>query len=172
MKFHPNDPAFFRRLAGLGHQILIMGGTCLTETLKRKGLEDRITLQPETQSGIVEFLDGLDCFIYRIHPHLHESGGTAILEAMAMGLPVVLFGERVGVAELIEDGRNGFIVETEEEALACIGQLANDPGLRRAMGEAARSTLVRVMEAQMSATLDFYLQGDKTDSGAAREFQH
>ena len=172
MKFHPNDPAFFRRLAGLGHQILIMGGTCLTETLKRKGLEDRITLQPETQSGIVEFLDGLDCFIYRIHPHLHESGGTAILEAMAMGLPVVLFGERVGVAELIEDGRNGFIVETEEEALACIGRLAGDPDLRRAIGEAARTTIVEVMKAQTGAMLEFYLQGDKTDSGVAREFQH
>jgi len=89
-----------------------------------------------------------------------------------MGLPVVLFGERVGVAELLEHGRNGFIVETEEEALACIGQLADDPDLRRAIGEAARTTLAKVMEAQMGATLGFYLQGDKTDSSAAREFQH
>lgn len=156
LKFHPNDPAFFRRLAGLGHQILITGGTCLAEPLKRNGLEDRITLQPETQNGIVEFLDGLDCFIYRIHPHSYETGGTVILEAMAMGLPVVLFGERVGIAELIEHGRNGFIVETEEEALACIGQLADDPDLRRAIGEAARTTLVKVMEAQTGAMLDFY----------------
>ena len=159
LKFHPNDPSFFRRLAGLGHQIVITGGTCLTETLKRNGLGDRITIQPEMQNGIVEFLDGLDCFIYRIHPHLYESGGTAILEAMAMGLPVVLFGERVGVAELIEHGRNGFIVETEEEALVCIGQLADDPDLRRAIGEAARTTLVEVMKAQTGAMLDFYFAG-------------
>lgn len=172
LKFHPNDPSFFRRLAGLGHQIMITGGTCLTETLKGNGLGDRITIQPETQNGIVEFLDGLDCFIYRIHPHLYESGGTAILEAMAMSLPVVLFGERVGVAELIEHGRNGFIVETEEEALACIGQLADDPDLRRAIGEAARTTLVEIMKAQTGAILNFYLQSDKADSGAAREFQH
>lgn len=171
LKFHPNDPSFFRRLAGLGHQVLIAGGTCLTETLKRKGLEARITLLPETQRGIVEFLDGLDCFIYRIHPHLYETGGTVIMEAMAMGLPVVLFGERVGMAELIEHGRNGFIVETEEEALVCIGQLADDPDLRRAIGEAARTTLVEVMKAQTGAMLEFYLQG-KTGSGATREFEH
>jgi len=89
-----------------------------------------------------------------------------------MGLPVVSFGERVGVAELIEHGRNGFIVETEEEALACIGQLADDLELMRAIGEAARTTLVEVMKAQTGAILDFYLQGNKTDSGAAREFQY
>jgi glycosyltransferase involved in cell wall biosynthesis len=172
LKFHPNDPAFFRQLAGLGHQVMIKGGTCLKEPLERKGPDVNIALLPETQSGIVEFLDGLDCFIYRIHPHWYETGGTVILEAMAMGLPVVLFGKRVGVAELIEHGRNGFIVETEEDALACIGQLADEPGLRRTIGEAARSTLVRVMEAQTGATLDWYLRGDKTDSGAARAFQH
>jgi len=172
LKFHPNDPAFFRRLAGRGHKLFIMGGTCLTEALARKSPEDGITLLPETQGGIVEFLDRLDCFIYRIHPHLYETGGTVILEAMAMGLPVVVFGERVGAAELIEHGRNGFIVETEEEALACIGQLANDPDLRRAIGEAARSTIIRLMESQTGAMLDFYLQGDKTDSGSALEFQH
>lgn len=172
LKFHPNDPSLFRRLAGLGHQLMITGGTCLTEPLKGNGLGDRITLQPETQSGIVEFLDRLDCFIYRIHPHLYETGGTAILEAMAMGLPVVLFGERVGVAELIEHGRNGFIVETEEEALACIGQLADDPDLRRATGEAARATLVELMKAQTGAILEFYLQGETADSGAARELRH
>lgn len=171
LKFHPNDPAFFRHLAGLGHQILITGGSCLTEVLARRDAEDSITLLPETQNGIVEFLDGLDCFIYRIHPHLYETGGTVILEAMAMGLPVVLFGDRVGVAELVEHGRNGFIVETEAEALACIGQLADDPGLRHAMGEAARATIIGVMASQTNAMLDFYLPGGKRD-GAALESRH
>jgi glycosyltransferase involved in cell wall biosynthesis len=172
LKFHPNDPAFFRRLAGLGHQVMITGGTCLKEPLERKGRDDNISLLPETQSGIVKFLDRLDCFIYRIHPHWYETGGTVIMEAMAMGLPVVLFGERVGVAELVEHGRNGFVVETEQEALVCIGHLADDPELRRTMGEAARATLVRVMEAQTDATLDCYLHGDKTGSGAAPAWQH
>ena len=167
LKFHPNDPAFFRQLAGLGHQVMITGGTCLKEPLERKGSEVNIALLPETQSGIVEFLDGLDCFIYRIHPHLYETGGTVIMEAMAMGLPVVLFGERVGIAELVEHGRNGFIVETEEEALACIGQLADEPGLRRTIGRAARATIVKLMEAQTGAVLDFYLHNDKTGLGVA-----
>jgi glycosyltransferase involved in cell wall biosynthesis len=160
--FHPNDPAFFRQLVGLGHQVMITGGTCLKESMERKGPEVGIALLPETQSGIVEFLDGLDCFIYRIHPHWYETGGTVIMEAMAMGLPVVLFGERVGMAELLEHGRNGFIVETEEEALACIGQLADDPDLRRAIGGAARATIVTLMEVQIGAVLNFYLHNDKT----------
>lgn len=172
LKFHPNDPALFRRLAGLGHQVMIAGGTCLKAPLESRGLVSNITLLQEMHSGIVEFLDGLDCFIYRIHPHLYEAGGTVILEAMAMGLPVVLFGDRVGVAELIEHGRNGFVVETEAEALACIGHLAEDPGLRRAIGEAARSTIIRLMASQKNAMLHSYLLSDEANTGITREFQH
>lgn len=157
LKFHPTDPAFFRRLAGLGHQVMITGGTCLERAVTSKGQEHNVTLLPETQTGLVEFLDGLDCFIYRIHPHFYETGGTVILEAMAMSLPVVLFNERVGMVEVIEHGRNGFVVETEEEAVACIGQLARDPDLRRRIGEAARATLISMMEVQTDAMLNFYL---------------
>jgi glycosyltransferase involved in cell wall biosynthesis len=170
LKFHPDDPAFFRRVAALGHAVRITGGTCLKEILDRRGRADGIVLLPETQDGVVEFLDGLDCFVYRVHPHLYETGGTVILEAMAMGLPVVLFAERVGIAELIEHGRNGFIVASEDEALACIRQLAGDPRLRHAVGEAARATLVALMDAQARATIDFYLRGSRAGSPADHEF--
>jgi glycosyltransferase involved in cell wall biosynthesis len=164
LKYHPNDPSFFRCLAGLGHQVRIAGGTCLIPALRGNGLDEGITIEPVLREGVVEFLDGLDCFIYRIHPHLHETGGTSVLEAMAMSLPVVVFGERVGVAELIEHERNGFVVDTEEEALLCIERLAGNPALGQAMGAAARATLVEVMSMQERTLLEFYLK-DKADFG-------
>lgn len=167
LKFHPNDPAFFRQLAGLGHTLRITGGTCLAGALDHGKMMDGIALLPETPSGVAEFLDGLDCFVYRIHPHWFETGGTVVVEAMAMSLPVVLFGERVGVAELIEHGHNGFLVDTENEALACIARLAADPELRQAIGAAARATVVRLQETQSYSMLDSYLQGEAAGSGAA-----
>lgn len=172
LKYHPNDPAFFRQLADLGHQVMITGGTCLEGAVASRGEIRGVRLLPETQNNITEFLDGLDCFIYRIHPHLYETGGTVILEAMAMSLPVVLFGERVGNAEVIEHGRNGFIVVTEEEALACIGQLTNDPDLRRTIGEAARATVIKIMKAQTDAIQEFYLQGRKSGAHDTAELRN
>jgi glycosyltransferase involved in cell wall biosynthesis len=172
LKFHPNDPALFRRLAGLGHEVRIMGGTCLAAPLERNGPEVGITLLPAAPNGVVGFLQELDCFIYRTHPHWYETGGTVILEAMAMSLPVVLFGERVGMVEVIEHGKNGFIVQTEEEALAWIAQLTLDPELRRTTGEAARATVVKVMEAQTDAILDFYVHGGKSGADGGAEYRN
>ncbi len=89
-----------------------------------------------------------------------------------MSLPVVLFGERVGMAEVIEHGKNGFIVQTEEEALAWIAQLTLDPELRRTTGEAARATVVKVMETQTDAILDFYVHGGKSGADGGAEYRN
>lgn len=98
-----------------------------------------------------EFLQSLDVFVYRKHPELFETGGTVILEAMAMGLPVIMFPEQCGIAELIEHGRNGFFADSEAEAHALIGRLADEPALRERIGNAARETMVQLMRRQESA---------------------
>ena len=116
-----------------------------------------IELLPTGSEKASAFLSGLDCFIYRKHPQFFETCGTSILEAMAMGLPVVLFREGVGVAELIEHGQDGFLVDTEAEALACIDRLAGNPGLRASIGAAARRKVTAVMQDQQTRILAYYL---------------
>jgi Glycosyl transferases group 1 len=75
-----------------------------------------------------------------------------------MELPVIIvFPEQVGAAELIENGRNGFVAESEEEALAYVDMLAADPDLRKSIGAAARQTMVSLMQEQEKAILSFYL---------------
>ncbi|MCP4548267.1 MAG: glycosyltransferase [bacterium] len=68
-------------------------------------------------------------------PARGESFGIVYLEAMASGLPV-LAPCREGIADLIENGREGFLTDPDSpEAMTdALEQLAQDPQLRRAQG--------------------------------------
>jgi glycosyltransferase involved in cell wall biosynthesis len=72
-----------------------------------------------------------------ILPSHAENLPVSVIEAMAMGLPVVTTPVG-GVPEVVIDGHNGFLIEPGDyQALADrIVRLAKDPELRRAMGQA------------------------------------
>lgn len=71
-----------------------------------------------------------------------------VVQYMAVGLPVV--AQRMGSnAEVIEDGVNGFVVESEDEWYDRLRTLADDPSLRVRMGEAARATAVESYSAEV-----------------------
>jgi colanic acid/amylovoran biosynthesis glycosyltransferase len=67
---------------------------------------------------------------------------VALMEAMAMGLPVVSTFVS-GVPELVTDGVTGILVPPDDPpaAAAAIGRLMADPALSAAMGQAARRTI-------------------------------
>lgn len=76
-------------------------------------------------------------------PSRFEAFSYTALEAMACGRPVL--AARVGgLAELIEDGRDGVLVEPESPAAlaAGIGRLLLDEGERRRLGNAARERVL------------------------------
>jgi len=68
---------------------------------------------------------------------------NVLLEAMAMGLPVVAT-QVSGIPELVEDGVNGLLVPPDDPpALAqAIARLLDDPALASRLGEAARATVL------------------------------
>src|SRR5258707_3636383 len=53
-----------------------------------------------------------------------EPFGLVMIEAMACGTPVIAYN-RGSVAEIIDDGLTGFIVEDETSAVAAVGRLSN-----------------------------------------------
>ena len=53
-----------------------------------------------------------------------EPFGLVMIEAMACGLPVVAFN-RGSVAEIVEDGVTGFIVEDETSAVGAVHEVAS-----------------------------------------------
>jgi glycosyltransferase involved in cell wall biosynthesis len=70
----------------------------------------------------------------------HETWGVVVTEAAASGLPLVL-SDRVGAAyDLLRDGENGFLVPADDVAAAAraLRTLADDPDLRRRMGDGSR----------------------------------
>jgi glycosyltransferase involved in cell wall biosynthesis len=74
-----------------------------------------------------------------------------------MALPVIVFRDGVGGAEYIAHEQDGFLVDTDEEALAVIDRLAADPRLRKAVGTAARRKVIALMEDQQKRVLAYYL---------------
>jgi UDP-glucose:(heptosyl)LPS alpha-1,3-glucosyltransferase len=74
-------------------------------------------------------------------PSLYDPFGNAALEAMACGLPVVVTA-RVGVAEVMRDGREGCVLDSPDEiprATAFLRDLARDPTARARCGQHARA---------------------------------
>ena len=156
LKFHPNDPAFFRALMARGHRVRMLGGSIIAAAFARDPALSPQLLDVGSMDARA-FLESLDVFVYRKHPRVFETGGTVILEAMAMELPVIVFAEDCGNAEIIEHGKNGFLVASEAEALACVDKLQADPALRARLGGAARATVVALMRQQEDAVVDFYV---------------
>ena len=75
-----------------------------------------------------------------VQKSLREGFGLTVAEAMWKGTPVI-GGNVGGIRYQIEDGVNGFLVSSVEQAAARIVQLLKDKKLRDEMGERARETV-------------------------------
>lgn len=153
-KHSEDDPSLYRMLALAGVSVRLMGGTCLEEYLgpDRNGIE----LLPTGIMPPPKFLNGLDCFFYRTGT-MEEALGRVVLEAMACGLPVVCH-RRGGHAEIIGEGENGLLFDTQEEAFDLLMALRESTSLRKRLGAAARSTVEALFApARLEKIVAYYL---------------
>jgi glycosyltransferase involved in cell wall biosynthesis len=83
---------------------------------------------------------------------LEEPLGVAIMEAMALAVPVVVT-EAGGVPELVAHGEHGLLVppRSPAELAAAILRVARDPELARRFGQAGRERVAAEFSAQRSA---------------------
>lgn len=152
-KHHADDPALYRMLAAYGYQVRVMGAMCLQAQV---GQELGVTLLPVGAEKVSDFYRGLDAMVYRTGAQI-ESYGRVVFEAMASALPVVVEA-RHGCAQYIVDGKEGFLVRSQEEALDCLRFLATHEQERLAMGQAARQKAVELHGEQvLDHWLAFYL---------------
>jgi glycosyltransferase involved in cell wall biosynthesis len=88
-------------------------------------------------------LQGIDIGVYplSIDDWVGGKSGLKAIQYMAFGLPCV--ATNVGTTpRIIHHGENGLLVETDDEWLAALERLIDDPGLRRRLGEQARRDAV------------------------------
>ena len=156
LKHHPDDPALYRQLVDHGCRVRIMGPSPHLEA-RLSGLQS-IELLPAYAQDARLFLQGLDCFFYRTSEQYLEPSGRVVTEAMACGLLVVCHN-RGGYTEWIDDGRNGFLFDTQQEALEILLKLKEDPALRERVGKAARRSAEELFsDAVRSQIVEFYLR--------------
>lgn len=98
----------------------------LEKEVVKLGLEDRVQMPGYARDVIAEYAAANIIAL----PSLYESFGMVAAEALASGRPVVAFRDCLGIAEMIESGKNGLLIESKPDR---IRNLAD--GLERLMSD-------------------------------------
>ena len=120
-------------------EVTIAGGgrlrPALEDQARRAGLSGRVSFLGHRED-VAEVLRGLDLFVL---PSRSEAFPNAVIEAMAMALPIIATSVG-GVPEMLEHGRTGILVPPgRPDALAAaIVDLARRPERARDLGRQAR----------------------------------
>ena len=106
---------------------------------ERCGVRDRIQFLGAV--GELEKRELLRAASMLVLPSYSENFGNVVLEAMALGCPVVVT-EEVGLADAVRESGAGIVVHGEPQLLgAAIAKLLQDRGEREAMGLRGRQTV-------------------------------
>jgi glycosyltransferase involved in cell wall biosynthesis len=107
----------------------------LREALRRTPLSDRVTVLGH-RDDVPDVLAASDVFVF---PSLYEGLGGALLEAMALGLPIVA-SDLPAIREVVAPGANAELVPAgSSDALSgSLSALVADPERRSAMGARSR----------------------------------
>ena len=92
------------------------------------------------REDVPDLLAAADLFVF---PSLYEGTAGAVIEALAMGAPVVGF-DIASMREVVEDGANAVLVPRQRSDLlaAAITELLDDPARRHAFAESGRRRFV------------------------------
>jgi glycosyltransferase involved in cell wall biosynthesis len=141
----------------------------LAADAERLGVASHVQLLGD-RSDVRDVLEALDVFVL---PSRTEGMSNALLEGMAMALPVVATAVG-GTPEVIADGKSGLLVPADDPKAmaAAIARLLDDAAFATRLGAAARATveerygarnMVRRLEAVYAAVAH---PGDRADDAA------
>ncbi len=120
--------------------------------------EERIIILSRQDTALVNALQSRSAVV--LQKSIREGFGLTVTEAMWKGTPVI-GGDVGGIRYQIEDGVNGFLVSSVEEAAQRIVELVGDGELRQRMGQRARETvrerflMIRLLEQHLDLLNSF-----------------
>lgn len=139
---------------------LIAGNGPLLDALQARVAKHELESQVEflgsqPQERVRELLREADIFALPcVEAHDGDLDGipVSLMEAMAMGVPVVSTGVS-GIPELIHDGKNGLLTQPRDgrSLAAALGRLIDDGSLRESLAAAARQTIETEFEEGVNA---------------------
>jgi trehalose synthase len=117
--------------------------------------EERIVILNVEDSLLVNALQRRAAVV--LQKSIREGFGLTVAEAMWKGTPVI-GGNVGGIRYQIQNGTNGFLVNSVEEAAQRIVQVLTEPGLRERIGQAARESVRRnfLMTRALEEHLDLF----------------
>lgn len=113
----------------------------LSADICRSEYSDRFICRGYCEDVEREFLS-FDVLGYILNEGNYGTTENVILEAMAYGIPVIVYNGGVE-RQIIDDGVNGYLVNNEDEYLKCIEKLYYDKKLRERIGLNAREKVCR-----------------------------
>lgn len=136
--------ALYRRNTDRPRSLDLCGSGPLEASLKaqaeRLGIAEHVRFHGFVQTDEVSRILGRSLAL--ILPSIEEQFGLVVIEAQAMGLPVILSDNCGARDELVRTGVNGFLVEPDNPAglAAFMAMLSEEESLWRSMAAAARDT--------------------------------
>lgn len=143
--------------------VLLVAGRCGDVTEELQHLRDRLGLKGRVhflghREDVPDILAAADLFVF---PSLYEGLPGALIEAMALGLPIVA-SDIDPVRETVEEGRNALLVKwaSPTELASGIERLLDDRETALAFGKRGREIFEErfTLEQSMIRLLSFYRQ--------------
>lgn len=141
LKYIPKEYNLSLTIVGSGYQKKVIE----TEA-KQNGWADRVHIIDEkTRQEVLELVEDSDIFLF---PSLREGGSWSLMEAMAIGLPVICL-DWAGMSIITDDNCAIRLSVTDPEQMpidmaTAIIKLSENPQLRKLMGEAGRKRIKEV----------------------------
>ena len=114
----------------------------LLNQVAERGLQGRLIITEPNSSEIDHLYQQARLFVLLSRV---ECLPMVLLEAMGQGLPVIAFDCPTGPRHIIEDGKNGMLVQNgnEEAMIAAINRCIEDEALRSTLSSTAQKTIAR-----------------------------
>jgi UDP-glucose:(heptosyl)LPS alpha-1,3-glucosyltransferase len=128
------------------------------------GVEGDVTYVGAT-TRITDYYASADFFVL---PTRHDPCSLVVLEALAMGLPVITTRQN-GAAEIMRDGVEGFVLEESRNVPLLVERMKQlmDAGVRRRMSEAALALRPRLsQEAHVDRLIEIYQEAQAGRRGS------